>query len=296
MRRTDSFVFGVVLLLFARLLCAEPLTIYTVNYPLQYFAQRIAGDHAQVIFPAPADVDPAFWTPDRETIGDYQRADLILLNGASYAAWVKKASLPREHQLDTSSAYRHDLITVKDADARKDGRAGGGRYDGVAFTTWLDMSQAVQQAEAITAALSRKQPEYSTDFENNMEALRKDLMGLDLDIQRVLAMKDSLILFASPPVYQYFARRYQVHIEDWAWAPDEVPDDGQWEKMRFAQEDFPAVWMLWAKQPLPEVVKKLDGLGIGVVVFDPCANRPEQGDFISVLQRNIANLKQAYAD
>ncbi len=27
---------------------SAPLSIYTVNYPLQYFAQRIAGEHARV--------------------------------------------------------------------------------------------------------------------------------------------------------------------------------------------------------------------------------------------------------
>jgi len=35
------------------------VTVYTVNYPLQYFAQRIAGKHAEVIFPAPTDIDPS---------------------------------------------------------------------------------------------------------------------------------------------------------------------------------------------------------------------------------------------
>ncbi|MDJ0776875.1 MAG: hypothetical protein QNJ85_03360 [Gammaproteobacteria bacterium] len=45
------------------------MTIYTVNYPLQYFSERIAGDHAEVLFPAPGDIDPAFWKSDTATIG-----------------------------------------------------------------------------------------------------------------------------------------------------------------------------------------------------------------------------------
>ena len=36
------------------------LVIYTVNYPLAYFAERIGGDLVAVHFPAPEDVDPAF--------------------------------------------------------------------------------------------------------------------------------------------------------------------------------------------------------------------------------------------
>ena len=41
----------------------DRMIIYTVNYPLKYFAERIAGEHADVVFPAPADGDPAFWCP-----------------------------------------------------------------------------------------------------------------------------------------------------------------------------------------------------------------------------------------
>ena len=59
---------------------AEPLTVFVVNYPIQYFTERIGGEHVNVVFPAPANVDPAYWMPDRPTIADFQRADLILLD------------------------------------------------------------------------------------------------------------------------------------------------------------------------------------------------------------------------
>jgi zinc transport system substrate-binding protein len=77
------------------------LTVYVVNYPLQYFAERIAGEHATVVFPAPSEVDPAFWLPDPHTIAAYQRADLILLNGATYEKWLTKATLPYARRVDT---------------------------------------------------------------------------------------------------------------------------------------------------------------------------------------------------
>ena len=34
-------------------MAAEKLTVYVVNYPLQYFAERIGGGHVKVVFPAP---------------------------------------------------------------------------------------------------------------------------------------------------------------------------------------------------------------------------------------------------
>ena len=45
-----------------------PLSVFAVNYPLAWFAERIGGEHVRVHFPAPPDVDPAFWTPDAETV------------------------------------------------------------------------------------------------------------------------------------------------------------------------------------------------------------------------------------
>jgi hypothetical protein len=78
------------------------LTVYVVNYPLKYFAKRIGGEHIEVVFPAPADVDPAYWNPDVDTISAYQQADLIFLNGAGYAKWVDKVSLPRSKLVNTS--------------------------------------------------------------------------------------------------------------------------------------------------------------------------------------------------
>ena len=37
----------------------RPLRVAVVNYPLQYFAERLGGDLVEVVFPASLDVDPA---------------------------------------------------------------------------------------------------------------------------------------------------------------------------------------------------------------------------------------------
>jgi hypothetical protein len=38
----------------------------------------------------------------------------------------------------------------------------------------------------------------------------------------------------------------------------------------------------------------ITGAGLSIMVFDPCANRPEHGNFMSNMHQNIANLKRAY--
>ncbi len=76
----------------------ERVSLYTVNYPLQYFAQRIGGELVDVSFPAPRSVDPADWVPYIDTVAEYQQADVILLNGAGYARWLRRMSLPAAPQ------------------------------------------------------------------------------------------------------------------------------------------------------------------------------------------------------
>ena len=84
--------------------------VYTVNYPLAYFAERIAGESVKVVFPVPPDVDPAIWSPDAETIADYQLTDLVLLNGGGYAGWLQRATLSQSRLVATVGALAGRLI------------------------------------------------------------------------------------------------------------------------------------------------------------------------------------------
>jgi len=109
--RSLAWIAAISLLLMGSFVMAEEKpVIYTVNYPLQYFAQRIAGEQADVTLPVPAGIDPAFWQPDAGTVIAFQQADLILLNGAGYAKWVSRVSLPRRKLVDTSASFSDSYI------------------------------------------------------------------------------------------------------------------------------------------------------------------------------------------
>lgn len=286
-----------VMFLLSPLVAADaPITVYTVNYPLQYFAERIAGKHADVVFPAPDDVDPAFWTPDSETVNRYQQADLILLNGAGYAGWTQHASLPRLKQVDTSAAFSAAYIRQAGGAAHSHGPGPSHSHAGTAFTTWLDFHQAVAQAEAIKQALVAKLPAASAELEANFAALKDDLMQLDLDMQRLIARDSRQLFFASHPVYQYLARRYTLRIQAFEWEPDVMPAEKDWQQLILIKENFPADWIIWETQPGAETVARLQSLNVDVMVFEPCANRPRQGDFLSRMQANINSLRMAYPE
>jgi zinc transport system substrate-binding protein len=273
---------------------AERLVVYTVNYPLQYFAQRIAGDQAEVVLPVPPDVDPAFWQPDAQTIGSFQRADVILLNGAGYAKWVDRVSLPRRKLVDTSAGFRDRYVETEGGVTHSHGREGAHSHAGTAFTTWLDFTQAAEQAKAVRDALSRLMPDQADIFAANFRGLERDLLALDSRLEAIVARDPAKPLFASHPVYQYLARRYSLNLKSVLWEPDAMASETEWQALAELREAHPAAWMLWEAEPSAENRERLRQLGVQSAVFDPCANPPPAGDFLRVMSDNVTNMADVY--
>ena len=275
-------------------MAAEKLTVYVVNYPLQFFAERIGGEHVNVVFPAPADVDPAYWMPDTPTIAAYQQADLILLNGAGYARWVNKATLPRFRMVITSAGFKEQYLETAEIPTHSHGSEGEHAHESLAFTTWIDFSFAAKQAKAIAKALSRKRTDLRHIFQKNYATLEKDLIALDITIKEVVSNNHARPLVVSHPVYDYFARRWGLNIRSLHWEPDDILTNEQMMELKSILKEHPAKWMIWEGEPVQTSVDKLKTLGIDSLVFDPCGNVPQQGDFLTIMRQNVENLKPAF--
>jgi zinc transport system substrate-binding protein len=273
---------------------AEKLTVYAVNYPLAYFATRIGGDHIKTVFPVPPEIDPAFWEPDARDIAGFQQADLVLLNGAGYAKWVKYVSLSRHKLVNTSASFQRDYINIEAIETHQHGPAGEHSHAGTAFTTWLDINQAVQQAKAILLALEKHRPEQADMFRQNYGLLKKDLESLDQALMDAAENSFNKPIIASHPVYQYLARRYNINLQSLMWEPEVVPDQNQWHELQQQLTTHNAKWMIWEGKPDKQTETRLQEIGINSLVFNPCANVPDNGDFISEMKSNILQLSKAY--
>jgi zinc transport system substrate-binding protein len=262
------------------------------NYPLQYFAQRIAGNLADVRFPMADDGDPAFWQPDAAAIGRYQSASTILVNGATYEKWLPSATLPEAKIVDTSAGFRDRYIQVEDAVTHSHGPEGEHSHAGTAFTTWLDFQQAEKQAAAVHEALAKIAPDEAATLSKNYDALRADLQKLDQEMREVATKIGDRPLIASHPVYDYWSRAYGLKLESVHWEPDVVPSDEAIADLRKLLESHPAKVMIWEGVPDSASVEKLNELGLASVVFDPCGNLNESGDWLVVMRSNIDALRK----
>ena len=272
------------------------LNVYVVNYPLQYIAERIGGDVVEVTFPAPPDVDPAFWKPKPEVVGDYQEADLILLNGAGYARWIDRVSLPISRLVDTSRAFKDQYVAIKGTLTHQHGPKGEHAHRGTAFTTWLDPTLAIAQAQAIKEVFVERRPDQESLFEEGFGSLQEDLLELDRRMKQAVSKAPERPLLASHPVYQYLAKRYNLNLESVHWEPEEAPNEKMWQALEDVLARHPAKWMIWEGPPREETKTGLASRGVEIAIFPPCGNVPEAGDYLSVMRRNVGNLESAFGD
>ena len=267
------------------------LSIYTVNYPLKYFAERIGGDLVNVQFPAPADEDPAYWVPSPEVITAYQQADLILLNGAGYAKWLDKVSLPPSKLVDTAKSFPDRLIKIEEQSTHIHGPEGKHAHGALAFTIWLDLSLAVEQARAVKDAIAAKLPGRDAMFERRFLALKKELLEIDKQLSDMLSINPRPPVVFSHPVYQYFQRRYGVNGKSVHWEPEERPTEAMWAELKKMLRAHPATQMVWEGGPDTDTVAKLKSLGVESVIFDACGTMRAEGDLLSVMRKNVKILR-----
>jgi zinc transport system substrate-binding protein len=268
-----------------------PIVLYAVNYPLAYFAERIGGDDVDVRLPVPADEDPAFWNPTAAEISAFQAADVILLNGAGYAGWTEKASLPRSKLVNTSAGAADRYVEADETLVHAHGPEGEHEHGAMAFTTWLDPTLAVEQARSIRDALAAFRPEAESRFDAAFLELETELDELDSELLAAAAALEGTPLLGSHPVYQYLAGRYGLDLRSVHFEPDEPPSESGWQELREMQQQRAASLMLWEAEAMEQTRDRLEReFGITSIVFSPCANAPDVDDYMVVMRANAQRL------
>jgi zinc transport system substrate-binding protein len=138
-------------------------------------------------------------------------------------------------------------------------------------------------------------PAQSEIFAANFLSLERDLLELDERLAAIVARDPAKPLFASHPVYQYLARRYGFNLKSLLWEPDVVAPPDEWQTLAKLRQVHPADWMLWESDPDRENIRRLEELGLQSAVLDPCGNRPAEGDFLSVMTKNLENVERLFS-
>jgi zinc transport system substrate-binding protein len=299
-KNLSALLFPVLIFLSA---CDEPATpvqaqdsatayVVALNSPLQTFAKRLTTGRVEIKMPTAAEPDPSQWQPSIDEIQVLQGAQLILLNGAGYSSWLNRVSLSDSRLVVTSKASEKEWIELGDQVTHSHGPTGEHAHSGYAFTTWLDMQIAAQQARATATALQRRWPEMAEDVSRELERLLAEIDSLDKAYLKVAGELAGRQIIFSHPVYQYFERRYRLTGLSLHWEPDVNPSDEQWGALQNQLQSN--TLFVWESIPLPAIADRMTAMGVEQVILDPGANTSGD-DWLALQSLNIKALKRVVA-
>lgn len=270
----------------------DPARVVAVNQALQSFAAQLVGEAAEVVFPVPEGVDPSFWRPRIADISMIQSADLIVLNGAGFATWIDRVSLPRSRVVNTSAAIEDQFIVTQSI-THSHGDGGEHSHEGLASYTWLDPMLAIAQAEAIATAVTARGIAPGDDVAERLATLRDELTALDTAAQEALGGLGEVAMIATHPRYQYFARRYGLSVTSLDWDAGATPDEAQLADLARIAADQGARVLIWEAEPAPEAIAAVEALGLTSVIFAPWAGQTEQDSFASAYSAAVDAIAAA---
>ncbi len=270
----------------------EVVKILTTNYPLYCFVEEMAGDYAEVIFPAPPGSDPAFYDPTEEEIAEFQQYDLVISNGAGYEHWMENVSFPSSNLVNTSKVFSDQYIETDDGPKHSHGLEGEHSHGGTAFTTWLDLDLAGLQLKECKKALVDKFPDHSDKIELKHDSLQLIIKQLQGRLYHAFEGLASYQLAASHPVYQYLQRSINKMIFSFHWEPDVYPPQEEWYMMEMLMASSSNFLILWEGEPIEKTKSKMKEYGMEYIVFDPGAQNRADQTFFEVMESNIEALNQ----
>ena len=272
------------------------LLVYTSNYPLNFFAERIGGVKIDLRYPMKSTAKPATWTPDANTVAEMQGADLILLNGATYENWLMTVSLPDSLLVDTSMGYVTRLLPSGETFTHSHGEEGDHSHEGVAWATWMDLSLAIQQAERVKNAFIQRRPQERDFFETNFKALADTLSTLDSEFKDATRMDPRPTPVYSHPVYTYFQKADGLTGPSLDWEPESPLTQDMLHEIDHLKKEKGINAIVWERPPLEASIDQLAEKGIQSVVIQPLENTPDAGDFIGHMRENLKALHSLSTD
>lgn len=278
--------------------------VWTTFYPTTYFTERLAGrlggGLVKVVCPLPPKEDPAFWSPEAAALLGYQAADLVVVNGAHFEAWVERSSLPASRVVDVSAGFASRWIKLEGSTTHSHGPGPAHTHAGVDGHTWVDPLNARVQVDAIRRALLRLLPAKQDVIDAHRAALAKDLDLLDAAFEGLGKLPAGKHLYTSHPAWNYLAQRHGWPTVGFVLEPDAPLTDEQFAKVRASLQGKPATHILWEDAPLPATAERLQKeLGLTSLVVPPCETESAEDlaagrDWLARMSANVETLRVAF--
>jgi zinc transport system substrate-binding protein len=289
---------------------AQPgqLKVVTAFYPLQFVAERVAGDHGAVSSLTQAGAEPHDVELTPRQVASVSDADAVVyVKGFQPAVDEAVAQSGNEHVLDTTSVvplqtqadeHAHDHADDSPGDVHAEEGEEGHDHGGLDPHVWLNPQNMVTITDAVVAQLAQLDPDHAADYRTNGATLTKELTSLDASYAAGLKTCDRREFITSHAAFGYLAEQYgltQIGIS--GLTPDAEPSPSRIAAVQQEARAHGVTTIFYETLVSPAVATSIAGdLGLRTDVLDPIeAITPEsRGDnYIAVMQSNLVALEKA---
>ena len=268
----------------------EPADVLATFYPLAFAAERLGGGDLRVGTLVPAGVEPHDWEASAQDVARLDRARVMLAQGAGFEPWLQPL-------LANLGEDAPPLVVTTEglALANRERQEGGEEASAVDPHTWLDPQLYRQQVAAVERALIAAWPEHAEGIRARAAALSAELDALHREHEVGLATCDARVVIANHDAYGYLARAYGFELVAISGlSPEAEPSpDAIARAVDVAREhDLEIVFFEELVSPrVAEVVA--EEVGAQTRVLSPIEGRPPEGDYLTLMRQNLANLREA---
>ena len=281
----------------------EGTQVAAAFYPLQYVAERVAGEHAEVENLTTPGSEPHDLELTIKETALVAQADLVIHErGLQPAVDDAVAQNAGGDVIDAAAVVGLQPFADEHADgehadeghSEDDGHDHDGDLDP---HFWLDPLRMADLGDAVADALSDVDPEHADDFAANAAALRGDLEQLDGELSAGLADCERDTIVVSHDAFGYLGK-YGLEVAAVAGlTPDAEPTPAVLADLQQLIEDDGITTVFSERLASPRLVTALaDDVGVTTAVLDPLEGLSDETsgeDYLSLMRENLEALRKA---
>lgn len=281
---------------------ADGVEVAAAFYPLQYVAERVAGEHAGVSNLSAAQGDPHDLELTTKETAELAEADLVVYEHGFQPAVdegvdtnATGVALDVADVVELRPAEEHD----HEGEAGHEGEEGEEAHDHGDLDPhfWQDPLLMADVADAVADELAGIDPDHAEDYRDNAAALRADLEELDAAYAEGLAQCARDTVVVSHAAFGYLGR-YGLEFEPIAGlSPEAEPTPADLAHLQEVIEEDGITTVFYESLVSPEIAEQLAAdTGADVAVLDPVEGLTDETldeDYLSLMEANLAALEEA---
>lgn len=257
----------------------DDITIYTSVYPIEYFTNRLYGEHSKITSIYPDGVITSLYTLNDKQIKDYSKSDLFIFNGLS-----------DEKNYLSSMLKSNKNLKIIDATLSME-------YTNYQSELWFDPANALMLARNIKTGLDEYINNHylKNEIDKNYESLKLDLSTLSAKLNVISSSSSHPTIVVSSDMFKFLEKYgFTVISLDEKSVNDKVVNDVR----RMISTGEVAHIFVIENEDMNDTIKAIIAeTNVSTLAFHDLASlsdseRTSKKDYISLSLENINLLKQ----